>query len=66
MENISKEEAEVLDNLHLNAVGIRVTAHVPQSSGECHPFDFIRGVLSDETLESAYARVQPDILHIIH
>lgn len=65
MEHITIEEREVIKHLHLGGRGIDVIAHAPQQGGGCHPFVFLRGVLSHETYAQAYDRVKPDILQHI-
>lgn len=67
MQNISEAERESIRKAHLGALCIVVTAHVPQSTGGCHPFIFVRGGLSAEkTAGDIFKRVREDILqHIL-
>lgn len=65
MEHISHEEMQVIRRAHLEGLCIVVIAHCPQEGGGCHPFEFMRGALPDETIEKVYERVQPDILQHI-
>lgn len=62
MENITAEERVVISKLHLGGLGFYVIAHVPQASGGCHPFEFLRAALPGENLEDAKKRVIPDVL----
>ncbi len=49
----------------LRGRGIVVIADVPQHGGGCHPFEFLRGVLPEETYGQAFERVRKDILQYI-
>jgi hypothetical protein len=65
LENISAVEQGIIRKLHLRGRGIVVIAHVPQQNGGCHPFEFLRGVLLEETYEQAFKRTREDILQHI-
>lgn len=65
MENINSSEWHIIKNLHLRGRGIVVIAHAPQKIGGCHPFEFLRGVMSGETHNQAFNRVKTDILQHI-
>ena len=62
MEHISAEEQKVIRYAHLRGTCIVVIAHAPQEEGGCHPFQFMRGVLVNETPKEAFERVKTDIL----
>ena len=65
MEHISDEKRDVIRNLHLGGRGLVFVVHAPQITGGCHPVEFLRGVLPEETREQAVARIEPDILQHI-
>lgn len=65
LENISTIELNIIKELHLRGRGIVVIAHVPQQNGGWHPFEFLRGVLPQETYERAFERTRKDILRYI-
>lgn len=65
MENVNSGERDIIKNLHLRGQGIVVIAHAPQKTGGCHPFEFLRGVMSNEIYDQAFNRVKADILQHI-
>ena len=66
MQHISSDEDRSLRGFALGALCIEVIAHVPQRSGGCHPFTFMRGAIGGErTSDQVYERVKPDILQHI-